>query len=249
MGWEWRCFAPLPVSPDACGSLPPLVHSPCDQGCECRDDDYLILPYPETGIKLRGSTSSAPRLELKTRTAVRSRGAERWSKVVFGPNCEPDPLRLAKDVHSTAFPHTWARISKLRSCARLESGVTVEQTDVVVQRYSGMARRGELQPDTLIGRPFRYRSWAFEGADPETLGKSVGQWLGLQWRGDGEYTSSSHDCGWRTAVRERLCPGDPGKALIGGYPELLRRTCSTEMACSKEAVLSRPDKDVGFQHP
>ena len=47
MGWEWRCFVPLPTRID--------ISDGSDNGVEQRTDEYLLVPSDEVGVKLRGT--------------------------------------------------------------------------------------------------------------------------------------------------------------------------------------------------
>ena len=68
MGWEWRCFVPVPTDlaiPEAAG-----------RSTQQRTDHYLLVASSAVGIKLRGGGE----LEVKVLKDKKARRAEKWKK-------------------------------------------------------------------------------------------------------------------------------------------------------------------------
>ena len=90
MGWEWRCFLPLPsavevreVTVDERGEPAPM---------ESRTDHYLLVASAAVGIKLRGGSG----LEVKKLKDEKQRGALKWKKNVVGEQADPEAGALAE---------------------------------------------------------------------------------------------------------------------------------------------------------
>jgi hypothetical protein len=222
MGWEWRCFVPLPTSVELTDATTGGTE------VESRTDRYLLVASTALGIKLRGGCG----LEVKTLGHNKTRGAQKWEKVIVGEQDDPDEgaltqadsffasaaakeqLQGAAIDAQTATPARahrdsgcyWVSVQKQRQQARLGLGrVWVEQTTLALQLHRSFASGGDP-----VGEPLHYRTFAFEGAPPKELYGAIERWLGV--------CSGIDKSAWQDAVRDKLGTD----AVIGGYPEILR---------------------------
>jgi hypothetical protein len=249
MGWEWRCFLPLPsavevreVTVDERGEPAPM---------ESRTDHYLLVASAAVGIKLRGGSG----LEVKKLKDEKQRGALKWKKNVVGEQADPEAGALAEadaffasaavesqgggqaaadpalaSAHHTSGCH-WVSVQKQRQQAWLSwavGGVCVEQATLSLQLHESQAAGG-----AAVGEPLHYRTIAVEGAPPPQLYAAVERWLGLPEGGD--------KAKWLDTVHGKLGPG----SVVGGYPELLR----TAFAHVLQPVPAAGGGDVGAAPP
>ena len=226
MGWEWRCFVPLPTAVELREATTGGDGNPVD--IEARTDHYLLVASTAVGVKLRGGRG----LEVKSLKDGKQRGAQKWKKEVIGDQEDPQEGALAQAdsffdsaatkeslrdgagaqtadlarAHRTCGCY-WVSVQKQRQQAWLDFGdtrVAGEQTALVLQLHRSLGSGGDP-----VGKPIHYRTFAFEGAPAPDLYLAVERWLGLP--------SAGEKSGWQNAVRDKLGPG----AIIGGYPEVV----------------------------
>ena len=242
MGWEWRCFVPGPSDlqlPDA------LSRGPAEE----RTDEYLLLRSPAVGIKIRGGGGGG--VEVKTRTDVKTRMAEKWTKVVqacgddvevaavaaaegYGLWMQPEPEVVAPGAvelsASEQAQALWVSVSKQRHQAYTETWpvrLVVEQTDLRLQLREGAAKGA-----VPIGAPLFYRSFAVEQGRAAELYAGVSHWLGLSFEDTGAEKSQ-----WLGEVVSKL--GGAG-VVVGGFPTLLHSLDGTFRAMKEQR---RPDPE------
>jgi hypothetical protein len=246
MGWEWRCFVPLPTAVELSDA------TTAGGTVETRTDHYLLVASTALGIKLRGGCG----LEVKTLKQEKQRGAQKWKKEQVGEQDDPDEGALAQAdsyfASGTAEDHLqggaatvnparahrtsgcyWVSVQKQRQQGWLGlSGVCAEQTTIALQLHRSFRSGGDP-----VGEPLHYRTFAFERAAPTDLYGAAERWLGV--RGDIDKSA------WQDAVRDKLGTG----AVIGGYPEMIytafghilqqtedREIASTEKGAAAEAA-------------
>ena len=90
MGWEWRCFVPLPTTVELREATTGGDGKPVD--IEARTDHYLLVASTAVGIKLRGGRG----LEVKTLKDDKQRGAQKWKKPVISYQEDPQEGALAR---------------------------------------------------------------------------------------------------------------------------------------------------------
>ena len=218
MGWEWRCFVPLPTPL----TLPDTAAAPVEE----REDRYLLTPSAAIGIKLRGEQGG---LEVKHRSEAKARGAEKWKKTRLGKQGDAQVAALAvAEEHlreqaaeagasgggtaaagGQACAGHWVSVQKRRQqdyTSGWPTQLVVEQTHLRLQLHQSTAAGGAPQ-----GPAVEYLSFAVEGGGASALYEGVGHWLGVASKGGGGPEAKQ---AWRASASPPPPPPPPPAPLF-----------------------------------
>jgi len=227
--YEWPGTALGAPTSDDMPLVPPFWHPHCldlflgpdplltkaagtAKGVEVRSDIYFHFFNDAIGAKLRDVdpiTGEGGRLEVKLRSDLKKRGAERWEKKRFPSESSNDfdgasaAIKSITGLDQEVFHQVWL---KKRRSQEIVRGMVVEQTDLeVAVRIKG----GEWQPLEQ-----KYRTLCFEG-QPGTVYAGLGQRLGI-----GKEWEPFNLDGFFAPLRAR-CPPTVVPHMLGGYPKFV----------------------------
>lgn len=242
MGWEWRCFVPLPSALE----LSEATADAEGEAVEDRTDHYLLVASAAVGIKQRGGGG----LEVKTLKQLKRRGAEKWKKA----NADPASTQAIPQLDFRGMPLSDRDGSYPQPDGGNPQAAALEQADLhfaalaadgePVESENAAAHRASGSHWVSVAKQ-RQRCWGPEGVSfeqttvalqlhsPEAAGGApIGE--PLQYRSfameEGppkqlyaaaerwlEVPDGLEDESWLRSVRERLGAG----GVVGGYPMLL----------------------------